>query len=75
MQNLPSLHDKYTETRKASIFFAICNDPLVSAHPTPLMRGVLGVPRSPETDVAVLVKSERTHFQAAVANSISLGDW
>ncbi|WP_277812020.1 hypothetical protein, partial [Chromohalobacter canadensis] len=26
-----------------------CNDPLVSAHPTPLMRGVLGVPRSPET--------------------------
>ena len=31
-----------------------CNDPLVSAHPTPLMRGVLGVPRSPETDVAAL---------------------
>ena len=23
----------------------------------------------------VLVKSERTHFQAAVASSISLGDW
>ncbi|WP_219924722.1 hypothetical protein, partial [Halomonas sp. ND22Bw] len=26
-----------------------CNDPLVSAHPTQLMRGVLGVPHSPET--------------------------
>ncbi|WP_201745002.1 hypothetical protein [Aidingimonas lacisalsi] len=31
-----------------------CNDPLVSAHPTRLMPGVLGVPHSPETDVAVL---------------------
>lgn len=28
-----------------------CNDPLVSARPTQLMLGVLGVPRSPETDV------------------------
>ncbi|PWW42957.1 aldehyde dehydrogenase family protein, partial [Chromohalobacter israelensis] len=39
----------------AGVFNVVsCNDPLVSAHPTPLMRGVLGVPRSPETDVAAL---------------------
>lgn len=31
-----------------------CNDPLVSAHLTRLMRGVLGAPHSPGTDVAVL---------------------
>lgn len=31
-----------------------CNDPLVSAHPTPLMPGVPGVPHSPTTDVAAL---------------------
>jgi len=31
-----------------------CNAPLVSAHPTRLMPCVLGVPHSPETDVAVL---------------------
>ena len=31
-----------------------CNDPLVSAHPTRLMPGVLGVPHSQETDVAAL---------------------
>lgn len=35
-------------------FGHFCNDPLVSAHPTQLMQGVLGVPHSPETDVAVL---------------------
>ena len=31
-----------------------CNDPLVSAHLIQLMRGVLGVPHSPETDVVAL---------------------
>src|SRR5690554_2854352 len=31
-----------------------CNDPLVSAHPTPLIMDVLGVPHSPTTDVAAL---------------------
>lgn len=48
--------DGYVRTNQigATQFHKNCNDPLVSAHPTPLMPDVLGVPHSPTTDVAAL---------------------